>query len=181
MDIGLGDGRTYPNLVAHYRKLKRFDTGIFGTDIVTRVLFERGDGQTAVDLMLSDAETSFGGMRRLGATTLWEYWPGSLCDRSHNHPMFGAVAAYLYDYLLGIRAKDGSAGYESLRIEPVIVDGINRLRGSRTLPKGEVSAAYEKTDGGISFTVTIPEGQTAEFVCRGNTVPLKPGENRLSF
>ena len=43
-DLGLGDDTTYPNMVRYYQKLGCYDTGIFATDILTRVLFERGDG-----------------------------------------------------------------------------------------------------------------------------------------
>ncbi len=42
--MGLGDDTTYPNMVRYYQKLGCYDTGIFATDILTRVLFERGDG-----------------------------------------------------------------------------------------------------------------------------------------
>ncbi|MBQ8696478.1 MAG: hypothetical protein IJ519_02055, partial [Clostridia bacterium] len=110
-DMGVATDRTRNNLVNIYKRIRRYDTGIFGTDILTRVLFEIGEGQLATDLLTSDAKNSFKSLKDLGATTIWEYWPGSLTDRSHNHPMFGAVAAYLYEYLLGIRAKDGSPGY----------------------------------------------------------------------
>lgn len=179
IDMGLGDERTYRNMVEYYRQLKRYDTGIFGTDIVTRVLFERGDGQLAADLLLATDPTSFAGMRDLGATTLWEYWPRSLVDRSHNHPMFGAVIAYFYDYLLGIRAKDGSAAYRELIVAPVLVENVGRLSGSRTIPSGEVKVAYEKGEDGVAFTICIPEGQKAEFVYQNEAYPLHAGENRF--
>lgn len=181
VDIGLGDERTYRNLVAFYQKERGFDTGIFGTDIVARVLFEHGDGRLAADLILSESRHSFAGMRRAGATTFWEYWPFSLIDRSHNHPMFGAVVAYLYDYLLGIRAKDGCAGYREIEIAPVIVDGVNKLRGSRTLPGGRVSVSYERTDEGISMTVELPEGLPAVLKFDGQTYVLRAGENRFKL
>lgn len=174
VDIGLGDERTYQNLVKYYKKLGRFDTGIFGTDIVTRVLFERGDGQVAVDLLLSEDRISFDGMRKEGATTLWEYWPDSLDDRSRNHPMFGAVAAYLYDYLLGIKTNGGS-----IKISPVFVDGVNSVSGERTLMCGKVAVSYEKGADGVSVFISIPQGQKAEFVYDSKTYPLKEGENRF--
>lgn len=180
VDIGLGDARTYPNMVKYYQKLKRFDTGIFGTDIVSRVMLERGDGQTAMDLLLSSARTSFDGMRKLGATTFWEYWPDSLIDRSHNHPMFGAVVAYLYDYLLGIRPQEGSAGYERIVVAPVLVDGINRISGSRMLPAGRVSVAYQKEEGRAAFTIVVPEGVEAQFVLGERVEMLCPGESKIN-
>ena len=181
LDIGLGDERTYANMVDHYRKLGRFDTGIFGTDLVTRMLFERGDGQLAVDLLCSDDYTSFDGMRKQGATTLYEYWPGSLKDRSHNHPMFGAVVACLYDDLLGIRAKDGCAAYSEIVIRPVLVDQVNKLSGFRTLPAGKVSVSYEKTASGVSFVIEVPQGLPAAFEYAGQRYALKAGENRFTL
>lgn len=181
LDIGLGSERSYQNLVEHYRKLGRFDTGIFGTDIVTRILFEHGDGQLAVDLLLSEDYTSFDGMRKQGATTLYEYWPGSLKDRSHNHPMFGAVVAYLYDYLLGIQAKDDCAAYREIRIEPVLVSQLNRLSGWRKLPAGRVSVSYEKTEAGVSFVIDLPEDLPAVFVYGGREYELRAGENRFAL
>jgi len=179
LDIGLGDERTYGNMADHYRKYGCFDTGIFGTDLVTRLLFERGDGQLAVDLLCADVHTSYAGMRKLGATTLYEYWPGSLKDRSHNHPMFGAVVAYLYDYLLGIRAKDGCAAYREVEIAPVLVKQMNRLSGWRILPAGKVGVSYEKTDAGVAFTVDVPEGLPVAFVYGDQRYELKAGENRF--
>lgn len=181
VDIGLGDERTYENMVKDYRRRGGYDTGIFGTDILTRVLFKHGDGQLAADLLLSETVHSFGEMRRLGATSFWEYWPESLCDRSHSHPMFGGVTAYIYDYLLGIRAKEGSAGYQEIIISPVLVDNVNCLEGHRTLKSGKVSVSYEKKDNAVAFDIEIPENQTAEFIFGGKTYKLNQGKNHFEF
>ncbi len=163
VDIGIGDERTYGQLVQYYRELGRYDTGIFGTDLVTKVLFEHGDGDLAVDLLTSTDPISFEGMRLAGATTIWENWPHATWDRSHNHPMFGAVAAYLFDYLLGIRQEDGKAGYGDIVIAPVLVDKLGEVSGKRTLPGGEVSVAYKKQDGKVTFTIAVPAGVKAVF------------------
>lgn len=181
VDIGLGDERAYKNTVEKYKKLKGYDTGIFGTDILTRVLFEKGDGQLAADLLLSESLHSFAEMKRLGATTFWEYWPGSLRDRSHNHPMFGAVTAYLYDYLLGIRAKNGRAGYSEIVISPVLADGINSAEGFRTLKSGRVCVSYKKSEASVEFIINVPENQPAEFVFGNEIQKLSAGENKFSF
>jgi hypothetical protein len=95
--------------------------------------------------------------------------------------MFGAVTAYLYDYLLGLRQKEGSSGFDDLIIAPVLVDEINHLSGKRVLPKGEVSVSYEKKDGKASFTITIPNGQNAEFISGETKMPLSPGENKFTL
>jgi len=181
VDIGLGDERTYPKLVEYYRNLGRFDTGISGTDVVTRVLFEHGDGQLAVDLLASQDPISFEGMRRAGATTLWENWPLATWDRSRNHPMFGAVEAYLFDYLLGIRQDEDQAGYRKIVIAPVLTEQVNILSGQRELPAGVCKVSYEKTAEKVTFKVTVPAGVDADFVFGGEEKKLSEGEQVLVY
>lgn len=180
IDMGLGDERTYHNLVKYYRELGRYDTGIFGTDIVTRVLFEHGDAQLAADLMMSTDPISFDGMRRAGSTTIWENWPNAIWDRSHDHPMFGAVIAYLFDYFLGIREEADQAGYQNILIEPVLVDGLDTVSGKRTVPAGEISLSYEKKNGYADFVITIPENLNAVFRFGDKEIILDAGENCIT-
>ncbi|MBQ7298304.1 MAG: family 78 glycoside hydrolase catalytic domain [Clostridia bacterium] len=180
IDMGLGDERTYKNLVKYYHELGRYDTGIFGTDIVTRVLFEHGDAQLAADLMMSTDPISFDGMRRAGATTIWENWPNATWDRSHNHPMFGAVAAYLFDYILGIREEEGKAGYSDIVIAPVLIDGLNTVSGKRCVPAGEVTVSYEKKNGHADFVIDIPENLNAVFRFGEKEILLDAGENSVT-
>ena len=179
--MGLGDDRTYPNLVIYYKRLGGFDTGIFGTELVTRTLFERGDAELAVELLLSETTHSFGEMRRRGATTIWEYWPESLRDRSHNHPMFGAVVAHFYEYILGIKQRDGSSGYTDLVIEPAIVSHLDRVRGHVTVKCGIVSVSYEKLDGELIVECEIPSGVRAVFKHGDKEQTLECGKNRISL
>lgn len=177
VDIGIGDERTYQNLVAYYDKLGRFDTGIFGTEIVSRVLFEHGDGDLAVKLLTAQHTTSFEGMRRAGSTTIWEYWPDEKDDRSHDHPMFGAVIAHLFDYLLGIQ---GDPGYQNITVSPKFVKQLNRVSGSRTVPGGTVAVAYVKDGDSAEVTVTVSEGVQAVFCCNDTVRTLHAGENHLN-
>lgn len=96
-DLNLGDERTYKNVVEKYTALGKFDTGIFGTDILVRILCERGDKELAKALLVSDKGVgTFRYIRDLGATTLWENWNGA---DSHSHPMFGAVVSSIIKYL----------------------------------------------------------------------------------
>ena len=179
VDIGLGDERTYRNLVVYYRRTGGFDTGIFGTDIVTRVLFEHGDGETAVSLLTSESEHSFAGMRNLGATTLWEYFPGSLRDRSHSHPMFGAVDAYLYEYILGVRQPENGAGWQAVEIAPAFVPQLRFARGGRRLPQGELTVEWIREGEKIRLTVNVPAGVDAVLRLPDRETSLASGTNRI--
>ena len=175
-DIGLGDARVFQNLLAKYRALGMYDTGIFGTDILTRILFERGEGQLAYDLLTSRKETSFHAIRAKGATTLWEYWTGYA---SHSHPMFGAVVRYLFQYLLGIRQSEKSAGFARVTIAPVLPEGLDSASGSVIVPQGKIAVSWSKTPNGTAFTVEIPANVDAEFRCGGLCQKLKPGKTEL--
>ena len=95
----------------------------------------------AFDLLAGEGDASYGNMKRLGATTLWEYWNG---HRSHSHPMFGAVARYLFRDLLGIQQKPGTVGYTDVVIEPANIPGL-QCRGYITCAQGKIEV---EVDGG---------------------------------
>jgi alpha-L-rhamnosidase len=177
-ELGLANPAILGRLNEHYKKTRAFDTGIFGTEVVVRTLFEHGYAQTAVDLLASHAYPSFGYMMDHNATTLWEQWDGVL---SHNHPMFGSCIKYLYYYLLGIRQNPGCTGYHGVTIAPVLVDGVSRLAGHIEGAGGVIAVRYEKAAGMVAFTVTVGEGVRGSFVFGGGSYPLRAGEQSFSF
>lgn len=180
VDLGLGNEKTYPHMVDYYQKLGCFDTGIFATDLVIRTLFEHGDGELAADILMSDGEQGFEHWRKGGATTFHEYWDSNR-SRSHNHQMFGSVTAYIFEYLVGIKQKENTAGYKSLVIEPTAVSRFGRLSGSMTVVNGVVSVSYIKQNGKIEFNIVIPENTEAVFRFNGGEYELKNGENVFTF
>ena len=154
VDIGLGGERAFNNTKKKYDAADAFDTGIFGTDILTRVLFERGCADTAFHLLTSTGKGSFYNMKKQGATTIWENWDG---ERSHSHPMFGAVTRYLFSFILGITQEKNSAGYEKIVIAPQIPDGLNRASGHITTVRGEIAVSFVRTEREMDFYVTVPQ------------------------
>lgn len=178
LDIGLGNENTYKNMVSYYKKLGYYDTGIFATDIVTRVLFENGDSELALDLMTNDGDQGYEHWRRNGATTFHEYWDSNR-SRSHSHPMFGSTVAYIFEYLLGIKQAENTVGYTSLVIAPQCVDRFGRMSGSITTPNGAVAVKYENTYGTVNFKITIPKNTKAMFKYSGKSFELAQGENEF--
>lgn len=94
-DLGYGNEKTLKAIVDKYEKLGEFDTGIFGTKLLIKVLCENGHKDLAFKLLSSKSENTFYNMKKQGATTLWENWNG---EASHSHPMFGAVVEYIVKY-----------------------------------------------------------------------------------
>ncbi|MBP3445922.1 MAG: family 78 glycoside hydrolase catalytic domain [Clostridia bacterium] len=178
LDIGLGNENTYKNMVSYYQKLGYYDTGIFATDIVTRVLFENGDSDLALDLMTNDGDQGYEHWRRNGATTFHEYWDSNR-SRSHSHPMFGSTVAYIFEYLLGIRQAEGTVGYSSLVIAPQCVDRFGRMSGSITTPNGAVAVSYEHIGENVKFNITVPNGTEAKLIYGEKEMTLVQGENEI--
>lgn len=158
LDIGLGDERTKENFIAHYDTLGYYDTGIFGTDIVTRLLFEYGRSDIAIRLLSASEPHGFGKWREDGETTLPEYWKN---PRSKNHPMFGAVSAYLFDHVLGIRQDESSVGYEGLIISPSATESVGYAKGYITCKHGRISVEYHISSDSAILKACIPEGISA--------------------
>ncbi len=174
-DIGIGTKKTFENMIKVYdEKHMYYNTGIFGTDILTRVLFKNGRGDLAIRLLCSEGKYSFGNLKNQDATTLWEYWTGR---RSHSHPMFGAVVAYLFRYVLGISQEEDSFGYEKILIEPKDISFIGNFSGSVRLPQGAASVSIEYGERFARFTINLPaEGI---FRYKDTEIELTAGTNRI--
>ena len=135
-----------------YASLGMFDTGIFGTPALLRVLFRSGNADLAAALLANHGEASFENMRRGGATTLWENWNG---EASHNHPMFGAATAFLYQDLLGIRQTDDSVCFDKVTITPVFPKTLDFCEGYMTTPHGRIAVSWKRESDYIVLTVEV--------------------------
>ena len=160
----------------NYRRLNCYDTGIFGTDIVTRLLFERGYNQDAFNLLTGKGLYSYHNIMKTGATTLPEYWT---FRRSQNHPMFGSTVKYIFIYLLGI-VTVGPA-YRKVLIEPRFVEGLDKMKGSILTESGRISVSFTKNGKEAEVEIIIPEGSEAEFKYKNEIIPLKKGTQKLNI
>lgn len=162
-DLGLGDERTLNNLVEAVRT-KPLDTGIFGTEVVTKVLFSNGYFDEAVDFLSREKYPSFGYMLANGATTLWEEWKD---PRSMSHPMFGSVVRYMFYYILGIR-RAGECGFDNIIIEPKTNKITGSVSGYITTENGRISVSIDAENN--TLKVEIPEGVNAEIIFDGKII-----------
>lgn len=176
MDLGLDSPLTVKNTVEKYSKSLAFDTGIFATDLLVKLLFERGYGNLAYKMLSSHTEKySFGYMFDCGATTLWEYMTGKA---SHNHPMFGACVKHMFTYLAGIKYKDENDGV-NFEISPFLPDEMKHCSAFVTTRYGKVSVSWEKKGQKAEFTAEIPDGASAVFRYGENEYTLAAGTNNI--
>lgn len=161
LEIGIGDERTLLNLVEKVRT-QPLDTGIFGTELVAKILFKNGYFDEAVEFLSRTEYPSYGFMMKSGATTLWEEWKN---PRSMSHPMFGSAVKFLFAYILGIRQQKGSAGYKKLIIEPKTNEVTGSAEGYFNIPAGRVSVKIDREKN--ECFISVPDGVEYEVIFDG--------------
>ncbi len=171
MDIGLGDERMMCAIADKYENLGAFDTGIFGTDILIRVLFENGFGDVAMQLLTSEQKNSFGEWLRRGETSLCEYWGGRA---SHNHHMFGAPLRYIFSYALGV---DDSG--EMLVISPKEISFAVEMEADMETKIGKALVRRKITQSGETFVLRTDA--PAVFRYAGTNLILKPNQETVLY
>ncbi len=169
LDIGLGNEKTAENLCEKYGNTDCITTGIFGTEILIRMLFEKGYADAALSYLTANGEYSFANMKRNGATTFWEWMNG---EWSHNHPMFGGFIASLFQYLAGI--KQSFTG--EIEIAPCVQNTINSFCISRKTLRGVIKVDYCFDGNEKIFKVNVPKGVEI-FRYNGKAYTLTEGEN----
>jgi len=94
----------------------RRDTGIFGTPAVLHALMENNGAARACELMAETTIPSIGNMIASGAT----HHLGGLERRirTHCHPMFGSVAAWMYRWVVGLDRRTTHPALEKLIWKP---------------------------------------------------------------
>ena len=102
-------------------------------------------------------------MPKSGATTIWEAWEGNATENggiaSLNHYSKGAVVAWLFDTMCGIRVD----GENHFVIAPHPGGHFTRAKAVYDSVYGRVESGWAKTADGWKYTVTVPANCTAEL------------------
>lgn len=161
----------------------RLNTGFVGTAYLMDALTENGYADVAYTLLLQKEFPSWLFSVRMGATTIWEHWDGMREDgtmwsdemNSFNHYAYGAVAAWMYGTMCGIRPDENNPGYKNILIAPIADDRIDWARASLQTRHGLVQSGWEHKDGHIVYTVTVPEGACAQITIGDKTETVGGG------
>jgi alpha-L-rhamnosidase len=135
-----------------------FDTGMFATRLLLKVLTEGGRADLAYDLMNQRTAPSFGWQVEQGATTLWENWNG---EDSRNHAMFGGVCEWFYQVLAGINPDPENPGFKHILIRPHFLENLSYVEAKYHSIHGEIKSAWVRNGGEIRLSITIPANCTA--------------------
>ena len=115
-------------------------------------------------------------MLALGLTTVPET-PEPTRSDSHAwsaHPNYGLLAT-----VLGVRPAE--PGFKSVRIAPHL-GPLRRAEGRVPHPRGEILVRFTASQGGgLQGEVTLPAGLSGVLEWRGQSIPLRPGRQQVSF
>lgn len=136
-------------------------TGILGTPFMLDVLSRSGRAETAYRIVDQRTFPGWGYMLEKGATTLWEHWEFSDNTFSHNHPMFGSVSQWFYNWLGGIQADPQAIGFDRIIIRPQVVPDLQWVECSYNSVRGRITSDWYKKDGSVFFEIQVPVNSEA--------------------
>jgi len=131
-------------------------TGIFGTQFMLDELCSRGYGQTAYNIVNQRAYPGWGYMLENGATTLWEHWEFSDNTFSHNHPMFGSVSGWFFNWVAGIQPAPEAEGFDKIIIRPAVIGDLQWVKCRYDSVRGTIVSNWQKQGRKLVFDLQIP-------------------------
>ena len=105
-------------------KAGHLTTGIMGTKFMLDILSQNELENIAYNIINKKTFPGWGFMLENGATTLWEHWAFSDNTFSHNHPMFGSVSQWFFNWMGGIQPAPQSVGFDKIIIRPQIIEDL---------------------------------------------------------
>ncbi len=143
-------------------------TGIFGTKFMLESLSANGQAETAYGIVNQPDMPGWRWMLDNGATTLWEHWAGSDNTFSQNHPMFGSVSQWFFQWLGGIRPAADAVGFDKILIAPQPCGDLTWATSEYKSCRGLIKSSWKKDNSIFTLKVTIPVGATATVFIPAN-------------
>ncbi|GAA4454473.1 hypothetical protein GCM10023189_20990 [Nibrella saemangeumensis] len=156
-------------------------TGFIGTASISDALSENGNHALAYRLLQQKEYPSWLYSVVNGATSIWERlnsytvengFGGNNSMNSFNHYSFGAVAAWMYTYSLGIQRHPQVAGFKEFVLKPTPdPDGkITFAKGHYDSVYGRINSEWRKTGNTWTYKTTVPANTTATLYLPANSL-----------
>jgi len=156
-------------------------TGFLGTASVTEALSENGSSADAYRLLQQQDYPSWLYSVVNGATSIWERlnsytvekgFGGNNSMNSFNHYSFGAVAAWMYNYSLGIQRHSQKAGFQEIVLKPT-PDPTQKMtfaKGYYDSVYGRISSEWKLEANKWIYKTTIPANTIATLYLRAKNL-----------
>ena len=140
-------------------------TGNQTTKYMLEMLSQLGHGDVALKIATQKTYPSWGYMLENGATTLWERWEleSSKEMNSHNHPMHGALGAWFFKHLAGVRPLPEGPGFTAVEFYPDLSSGLSHAEAELETPLGRLFFSWKKEERAIQFNLEVPVNTQARL------------------
>ncbi|HEY1788995.1 MAG TPA: alpha-L-rhamnosidase C-terminal domain-containing protein, partial [Verrucomicrobiae bacterium] len=152
---------------------------VYGAQYLLGAMFQAGDADTALDLMITNGPRSWMDMIDIGSTLTDEAW--SLADKSNedwNHAWGAAAGNLIARYVLGLQPL--AAGFNQILIQPHLGQTLSYVQGVIPTIRGPVSISVTNAPGQFELLVNIPGNVIATVMLpafgAANPVALMDGE-----
>jgi alpha-L-rhamnosidase len=147
-------------------------TGFIGTASIMQALADNGQDATAYRLVQQKSYPSWLYSVVNGATSIWERlnsytvengFGGNNSMNSFNHYSFGAVAAWMYNYSLGIQRGTDIAGFKQFVLKPT-PDPDKKMtwgKGYYDSIYGRINSEWKYETGRWTYKTTVPPNTIA--------------------
>lgn len=150
-------------------------TGFIGTASVSEALSKNDQDQLAYALLTNTSYPSWLYSVVNGATSIWERlnsytiengFGGNNSMNSFNHYSFGAVAAWMYNYSLGIQRDQKFPGFKHFVLNPRIDPSgkITYAKGYVQTMYGVIKSSWRKTKYATVYQFTVPANTSAKLI-----------------
>lgn len=175
-------------------------TGFIGTASVSEALSKNGHDELAYAILTNKSYPSWLYSVVNGATSIWERlnsytiengFGGNNSMNSFNHYSFGAVAAWMYNYSLGIQRDTKSPGFKHFVLNPRVdpTGKIKFAKGHVNTMYGDIKSSWKIVGSSTQYQFTIPANTSATVILPGKNVqqiklagrPVKVGNGILSI
>ena len=142
------------------------DCGVIGISWLMRYLSKAGLGNIAWQIATTKTYPGWGYMVENGASTIWELWNGNTANpsmNSGNHVMMlGDLIPWAFECLTGIAPDSQAPGFKHIIMQPDFsIQSLNGVTATYPSVYGDVKSAWNRKNGKVTWTVTIPANTTA--------------------
>jgi alpha-L-rhamnosidase len=149
-------------------------TGFIGTAAINEALSKNGNDAIAYRLLEQKQYPSWLYSVVNGATTIWERlnsyttengFGGNNSMNSFNHYSFGAVAAWMYNYSLGIQRDEDVAAFKKFVLKPTPDPNhiIKYAKGYYDGMYGRIKSEWKTSGNTLFFQTTVPANTCAKL------------------
>jgi hypothetical protein len=162
--------------VIAFIKQRGMRCSVYAAQYLLEGLYEQGEAQTALELMLADGDRSWKHMLNSGTTITWEAWDNKYKpNQDWNHAWGAAPANILPRYIIGVRPT--KPGWSEILIAPQPAS-LTSLLGKVPSPRGPVHVKWEKATNiwqialppGVSGLISLPASENTKALVQGKSV-----------